>query len=253
MLNYCCTLFLLFIIYSIIGYITEVVFCSIDNKRLILNRGFLLGPYLPIYGGSAVLMYIFLSKYREDVIVLFVMAFVLCSIVEFFTSYILEKIFKVRWWDYSKISFNIDGRVCLQNSILFGLGGVVIIVFINPIFLYLIESLPVYIKYIISITTFILFIIDVIISILVLTKIQISSMNYGRCDASEEVRNLRNQELSRYTFFTTRLLNAFPKIEGKNKERIVNIKIKVNKIRGRLKDKKWRRKRKEGVYNKSSL
>lgn len=245
MLNYWCTLFLLFIIYSVIGYFAEIIFCSIDNKKLIFNRGFLIGPYLPIYGCSAVLMYIFLSKYREDVIALFIMAFVLCSVVEFLTSYILEKIFKVRWWDYSKIDFNIDGRVCLQNSILFGLGGVVIIVFVNPIFLSLIESLPLIIMYIITLIIFVVFITDVVISILVLTKIQISSMNYGKCDASEKVRNLRNQELSKYTFFTTRLLNAFPKIEGRNKEIIVNIKRKVNKIRGRLKDKKLEEKRKK--------
>jgi len=129
--NYC-SLFLYFFIFSIIGYIIEVVNISINDKKLILSRGFLIGPYLPIYGIGALLMTQFLSKYENEVITLFVMGMVICSILEYITSYVLEKIFNVRWWDYSKRKYNIDGRICLENGFLFGIGGVAVVKILNP-------------------------------------------------------------------------------------------------------------------------
>lgn len=228
-------------IYSLLGYVCEIIYCSIESKRLIINRGFFIGPYLPIYGFSTILMCLFLEKYKHDLVVLFVMSLVLCTIVEFVTSYILEKIFKVRWWDYSHLSFNINGRVCLLNSILFGIAGVMVIEFLNPFLIFVLDLFPTVILYILSIILLVIFLFDVGISIAVLTKIRLSSMNYGKRDASEDIIKLRNKALERYTFFTTRLLNAFPKVEGLNKEQFIAIKKKVNKLRAKLKEKKERK------------
>lgn len=225
-------------IYSLLGYFCEIIYCTIESRKLVINRGFFIGPYLPIYGFSTILMCLFLEKYKHDIVALFVMSLMLCTVVEFITSYILEKIFKVRWWDYSHLSFNINGRVCLLNSILFGIAGVIVVDFLNPIFFFFLNLLPTTILYLLSAILLVIFLFDVSISIAVLTKIKLSSMNYGKRDASADIIKLRNKALERYTFFTTRLLNAFPKVEGLNKEQFIDIKKKVNKLRAKLKDKK---------------
>ncbi len=230
-------------IYSLLGYICEIIYCTIESKKLVINRGFFIGPYLPIYGFSTILMCLSLEKYKHDMVALFVMSLMLCTIIEFLTSYVLEKIFKVRWWDYSHLSFNINGRVCLLNSILFGIAGVVVVDFLNPFFLFFLDLFPTTILYVISAILFIIFLLDVSISIAVLTKIKLSSMNYGKRDASADIIKLRNKALEKYTFFTTRLMNAFPKVEGLNKEQFIAMKKKVNKLRAKLKDKKEKKKR----------
>ena len=102
--------FLLFISYSVIGWIMETILKTIEYKKFV-NRGFLIGPYCPIYGCGALLMTFLLQGYAEDPIVLFVFNIIICSILEYSTSYIMEKIFKARWWDYSYTKYNINGRI----------------------------------------------------------------------------------------------------------------------------------------------
>ena len=98
--------FLLFIIYSVVGWIIEIIDVAILNKKIV-NRGFLIGPYCPVYGVGALLMLIFLNKYVYDPFILFCMSFLICGILEYLTSYIMEKLFKARWWDYSSNKFNL--------------------------------------------------------------------------------------------------------------------------------------------------
>ena len=102
-------LFSLFIIYSFIGWTIEMVACAIANKKIV-NRGFLVGPYCPIYGFSSLIMIGVLQKYLNDAFVLFIMAIFICTFTEYITSYIMEKIFHARWWDYTNIPFNLNGR-----------------------------------------------------------------------------------------------------------------------------------------------
>ena len=104
-----CYYFLLFIIYSFMGWLMEII-DNIIVKHKIVNRGFLLGPYCPIYGFGCLSLIFFLSNYKSDPIILFFMAIVICSILEYSTSYIMEKLFKLRWWDYTDKKFNINGR-----------------------------------------------------------------------------------------------------------------------------------------------
>ena len=164
-------IFLLFIIYSVLGYITEIIYCSIIEKRFIFNRGFFLGPYLPIYGICSVIMKYLLDVYSNDILVLFIMSFFICTIIEFITSFILEKIFKVRWWDYSKLKLNIDGRICIRNSTLFGIGGVILIKIINPLIENTINKLNYNSIIIISSILFIIFLTDLVVTIFSLFKI----------------------------------------------------------------------------------
>ena len=90
--------FLLFIIYSMIGWAIEVLLQFIEKKRLI-NRGFLIGPYCPIYGFGAVVMTLILDKYQDNLIILFGMSMLICTVLEYLTSYIMVKLFRARWWD----------------------------------------------------------------------------------------------------------------------------------------------------------
>ncbi|MGN1317415.1 MAG: putative ABC transporter permease [Lachnospirales bacterium] len=131
-----CILWLL--IYSVAGWIYESIICSIEAKKFI-NRGFLNGPYCPIYGFGAVIDFWLLYRI-ENPILLFLFGAVINCTLEYIISYGMEKIFHARWWDYSDKKFNINGRVCLLGGIVFGLFSVLLIKFIHP-FIYNITNL----------------------------------------------------------------------------------------------------------------
>ena len=133
-------IFLLFIIYSFIGWTCEVLYCSIYQKKFV-NRGFLYGPICPIYGCGALILFFFLMPLAYNVFLLFFSAMFLMSVLEYFVSWAMEKLFDTKWWDYSHYKFNINGRVCLLNSTLFGVMGVIAVKFVHPMVLKLIYSL----------------------------------------------------------------------------------------------------------------
>ena len=116
-------IFIAFWFFSILGWILEVIVCSISDKRLV-NRGFLIGPYCPIYGFGSLIM-LMISPYKDHLFVCFILALTLCSTLEYFASFLMEKLFKIRWWDYSHDAFNINGRICLRNALAFGALGVI--------------------------------------------------------------------------------------------------------------------------------
>lgn len=97
-----------------------------------INRGFLIGPWCPIYGFGTVLITLLLSKFTDDPLAVFALAMLLCGTLEYLTSYIMEKAFHARWWDYSTKKFNLNGRVCADTLIPFGLLGLGMIYFIKP-------------------------------------------------------------------------------------------------------------------------
>lgn len=215
MLDSFCYIFLLFIIYSFIGYILEITNCSIRDKKLVLNRGFFLGPYLPIYGISCLLMGSFIIRYKDDFFTVFVMSAFVCTTVEYITSYVLEKIFKSRWWDYSDKKFNIEGRVCLFNAFLFGIGGLAFTYIINPIVVFLISKLSITLLRIISITLMVIFFTDVVITIRTLYQVKVSTIKFKSRDVTAELTKLIREELTKKrdiktNFFVRHMLNAFP-------------------------------------------
>ena len=166
-----CYYFLLFMTYSVLGWILEVS-CKLVEKKKFINRGFLIGPYCPIYGWGALMMTLLLKKYLNDIFTLFIMNILICSILEYFTSYFLEVIFKARWWDYSNKKFNINGRICLETMIPFGLFGLLVMYVINPIIFNILNMIPISIIYFISIVLFLLLLIDTITSYSIITKIK---------------------------------------------------------------------------------
>ena len=132
--------FFLFFLYSVLGWIVETSYVAVIDKKIV-NRGFLIGPYLPIYGLSSIIMILYLSQYKENPLTVFLLAIFVCSFLEYITSYLMEKIFKARWWDYSNLKFNLNGRVCLRNSTLFGILGLLLIYIVNPLLIKLIINM----------------------------------------------------------------------------------------------------------------
>ncbi|MFA7108008.1 MAG: putative ABC transporter permease [Sphaerochaetaceae bacterium] len=126
-----------FFIYCVFGYICEVIYCGIPAKRFI-NRGFLHGPYLPIYGFGGLSIQI-LSKListsgkDSNIFIVFFGGMLLASIIEYIGSFLLEKVFGIKLWDYSKHKFNLNGRICLLNSSLFGGLSVVAVFYLMPV------------------------------------------------------------------------------------------------------------------------
>ena len=119
-----------FILYSFLGWCLESIYKSILQRKPV-NSGFLYEPFCPMYGIGAVIL-IVLGDISENVVVIFFMSFLIFSVWEYIVAVILEKLFKTKYWDYSNIRFNIKGRVCLKNSIYWGILGVVMIFIIQP-------------------------------------------------------------------------------------------------------------------------
>lgn len=124
--------FLIFLIFSFVGWVSEVLYVGIFFEHRFVNRGFLHGPLCPIYGFGGLTILLLPQALYSTWAPLFCASMVLCTVVEYLSSWILEKLFHTRWWDYSHYKFNIHGRVCLLNSLLFGVLGVAIIHFIQP-------------------------------------------------------------------------------------------------------------------------
>lgn len=210
-------LFLLFITYSFIGWCMEVG-CKLVELKKFINKGFLIGPYCPIYGWGCILIILLLNKYTDDPLVLFIMAIVICSILEYFTSYFMEKLFKARWWDYSRRKFNINGRICLETMIPFGLLGCLIMYFVNPFFVSVYSKIPSNILIIISSVLFTIFLIDNIISYTIMFKMKIPKIKISK-DSTEEITEYVRSILAKRSFLYKRLMKAYP-----------NMKILRNKV-----------------------
>lgn len=208
------TLFLIFFIYSILGYIIESTFVSINRKEAVFSRGFLIGPYLPIFGFGGLFMTLTIEKYSNDLFALFIMSMVSCLILEYVSSYILEKLFKLRWWDYSEKRFNLNGRICLEIGLMFGVAGIISIKFINPIIKKLFTIIPDKILIILAIIFALVIIIDFIISTKTVIKFKDNFARYTK-DSTGEVKAKVLEELSKNSFFIKRLIKSFPNAKDK--------------------------------------
>lgn len=131
----------LFYIYSFAGWLGEVSVAAV-NRRKFINRGFVSSPFCPIYGIGAVAFAVFLPELRENLFFLFLGGVILSSVNEFITGALLEKIFHKKWWDYSKIRFNLEGYICLPYSLLWGVFAVLLTLFVNPFLTGVIHLIP---------------------------------------------------------------------------------------------------------------
>ena len=214
----------LFFIYSVAGWVTEVFLKFLEYKRFI-NRGFLIGPYCPIYGAGAVLITVggkLLSPVDRTWAMSFLIAFVLCGLLEYLTSYILEKYFHARWWDYTERPMNLHGRVWIGNLILFGIGGVFILEDFNPCLLALAHRLEPRLFAAILIAVSILFVADAVMSYFIMNLLK-QGVEKSRADKSEEIAAEVRYLLENRSVFHKRILDAYPELT-----------FRTEKVRARL-------------------
>ena len=135
------TLFIWFILYSILGWIFETAYKSVISLKWD-NRGMLIGPYCPIYGVGALLDLLLCDGLPKSAV--FFVAMFGSAVLEYITSYATERLFNAVWWDYSEIPFNIKGRVCLPCSIGFGAAGLLLLYGLHPYMERLTNAVPLY-------------------------------------------------------------------------------------------------------------
>ncbi|MDD2391530.1 MAG: putative ABC transporter permease [Bacilli bacterium] len=207
--------FLLFILYSIIGWCIEIIWVGINKKELV-NRGFLIGPYCPIYGIGSLLIIILLKDYYNNPLLLFILAALICTVLEYIISYIMEKLFRARWWDYSHLSFNVNGRIYLGNSALFGICGIALSL-IHPYVNELILNVPSNISYIIFATLLIVFVFDVLTSVKIVSKLEMAAEAVKK-DYTGELKEIVGSILKEKSKLLKRLALAYPKMVIKKKK-----------------------------------
>lgn len=135
-----CRMFLWLLFYSFAGWVYESILCSITERKWV-NRGFLYGPLCPIYGSGAILILLALGRLTNP-LVLFLSGMALCSILEYAVSWLMEKLFHARWWDYSHMRFQLNGRICLLGAVVFGAFAVALVLWIHPAVYGVTEQIP---------------------------------------------------------------------------------------------------------------
>lgn len=165
-MNWLMVHFIYFLIYSFVGYILEIIVCSYCEKKIV-NRGFMYGPICPIYGVGALFIIFGLSSFYDNSVLLFVLGIVITSGIEYYTSYLFEKIFDNKWWDYSDRKDSINGRICLGNSLFFGIASLLIVRVFQPLLVDLINKIPEMTLIIVSSVCGFIFIVDLISSCII--------------------------------------------------------------------------------------
>lgn len=227
------TYFLYFIIISICGWIMEVTL-QLIQKHKFADRGFLIGPYCPIYGCGGLLITACLTGLEEHPVALFSMAILICGILEYATSYIMEKLFHARWWDYSENKYNINGRVCLETIIPFGILGLILIYLVNPFIFDNLSKVPENILNIIAIAVLVLFIADNLVSLKVISNVRSATTKFDKenpKDNTEEISQKVKEFLKDKSILNRRLVNAFPKLTAILKEKSEIIRQKTNEMK----------------------
>ena len=131
----------LFFVLSVFGWLWEG-FLYLFKDDMYVNRGFMIGPWIPIYGVGGIMLEILLHRWRDRPIMIFVSSMVLSTILEYMAGWYLELTWGVKWWDYSGMPWNLHGRICFLSSLLFGLGGMVLVWVFCPLFYSLYSRIP---------------------------------------------------------------------------------------------------------------
>ena len=231
-------LIVLFFCYSVAGWCMEVTLKYIQFHRFI-NRGFLIGPYCPIYGSGAVVVTVLVGGLigNASYIVTFLASFVLCGALEYFVSWYMEKLFHARWWDYSQKPMNLHGRIWIGNLILFGIGGVAIVKLIDPFLMKWIHMIPQWILYSLSGAIVMLMIWDNIVSHIAFNLVK-KEIDGVEADNSEEVSTKVRALLREDPVLLRRIGEAYPNLEVRSKKFVEKIKEQAEAVQESVEEKK---------------
>ena len=237
-----------FVIYSFLGWGLESIVRTICERKII-NTGFLIGPFCPIYGFGAIIMILFLDRFKNNIFLLFFISVIVLTLWEYIVGVLLEKFFSTKYWDYSNHKFNYKGRICLMNSIAWGILGLLFINYIHPFIIQILSYVEfIYVAIVASIIAFIL-LIDAIISVIKVKNIKstldkIEEINEQikqkllelkdkeKISANDNIQNLinnlkirRDSTMKHLYKRAYRLKKAFPAIDTKEFTEILNKKM----------------------------
>lgn len=219
---------LLFFFYSFGGWCLESLYCSIGEKKLI-NRGFLTGPLCPIYGTAAIVMTVLIyNPFKDNPLVIFLLGIVLCDIVEYLTSLIMEKLFAARWWDYTYEFMNIGGRICLKHTLYWGVISVVFVRVIHPAIDSLYDKIDgAYTKYIL-IAVLVIFVIDLINAVrkaMDIRKLQLKLSGFIKI-FTQELNSVKGTIEDKYAYIQEKF--------EKQADKIVEVKYQIEDLYAQL-------------------
>lgn len=253
-----CQWFFFFMVYSVIGWAVETVYCCIDQREFV-ERGFLNGPLCPIYGFGAVIVLYLLRPFWGSIPHVFFLGMLLTTALEYLTSYGMEKLFHMRWWDYSQFKLQINGRVCLLNSVLFGVLCVFLTQVLHPFVQRIEERMPTAVLVTVCAVLFAMLMTDTVLSVRAvlnlrqrLEKLEALEQElraHLKADLEEKKQRLaaRRAELreriaalqSSQCWGERRLLRAFPGLSSKTYDAPLR-KLKVHLEKARLQRRKGR-------------
>jgi uncharacterized membrane protein len=218
----------------------ESIFLGIYEGK-ITNRGFLNGPYIPIYGFGGTIIYLFLNKYYDNILLIFTLGFIFATILEYFTALILENILKIRLWSYDNYPLNFQGRICLLASLFWGVMSIMVVKFITPFMIKYINPIHRDFKLIISSMLVAIFILDLIITINSMFRLKEKIKNIIEIENKlepvlEKIKGIEMPEIN-FDFIKNsykhnsrifrRIIKAFPDLKFKSqKEQNIFTKIK---------------------------
>lgn len=247
-----------FIIYSFLGWVMESIVRSICERKLI-NTGFLRGPFCPIYGIGCAIMIVSLKGFENKPILLFFIALSVLTIWEYLVGVLLETMFHTKYWDYSNHKFNFQGRICLTNSIYWGILGVLFVKYIHPFIQEIVEKIDTNLLNYIMAILFMVFVVDTISSIIRVKNIKTTLEKIEKINKEikeklkqkqekiataeniqqmvEQLNKRRNKIILRLYKNVSRLKKAFPAINTNEITEILNHKIEIRKKRVKNKQK----------------
>ena len=237
-LDLVCRYFLLFFFCSMLGWLMEVT-CKLFQFHRFINRGFLIGPYCPIYGFGAVFVTLLLSGFSDHPIAVFLLAMLVCGTLEYVTSYVMEKLFHARWWDYSQRKFNLNGRVCANTLIPFGLLGLTMVYLVKPFLFGLFDRLSGNLRLGLAIGVVVIMIADHVISIVVLGRIRHTAELTGGDDTETLTRLVREKLQS--NALVRRAMRAFPGVRLYNRDIMRLLKEKSAQLKAEFNQREARR------------
>ncbi len=222
-------------IYSFCGWLLESVSKTFWEKQWV-NSGFLNGPICPIYGLGAVLMIVVLTPLKDNIILLFLAAFVLLSFWEYIVGIFLEKVFKTKYWDYSHLKFNFQGRICLKNSLYWGVLGVLFIRYIHPWVEAQLGQVSTYLLTYINIILYSIFIVDIAFSAMAVIHMEtamekVNELGDNIKEKLEELKHMKDLTPKKNTATTENIEKMIRNL----KFRQAKLKLKVYRQARRLK------------------
>ena len=226
---------LLFFVSAVLGWIMEVT-CKLFEFHRFINRGFLIGPYCPIYGVGAVVITATLTRYADSPVIVFIMAILICGTLEYLTSYAMEKLFHARWWDYSQRRWNINGRICAVTLIPFGILGLVMIYLVKPFLFRLFAQIPQPWMDGVCAVLVAVFLTDTVISTTILGKIR-HTAELASGDSTEAITHIVREKLQARPL-VRRTLRAFPYAQVYNRRLLERIKRTRAEIKEELQQKR---------------